>query len=74
MIAKIRHGRIVEVCNNIFTSSTEIRDGDYFEDLDELPGGDAEEVEEILDEAPVQPIQAKKAGSCKHIADAMNGK
>ena len=74
MIAKIRGGRIVEVCNNIFTSTTEIREEDTFEELDELPGGEEEVELDSTFEGPSQSARAKRGGSCKHIADAMNGK
>ena len=69
MIAKIRGGRIVEVCNNIFTSTTEIREEDTFEELDELPGRE-EDVEEIVEEAPTQPVRAKNS-SRAHIMSAV---
>lgn len=72
MIAKIRGGRIVEVCNNIFTSCTEIREEDTFEELDELPGWEEEvELEPEL-EAPTQQLRAKKGGTCSHIMKAAN--
>jgi len=74
MIAKIREGRIVEVCNNIFTSSTEIREEDEFEWLDELPGGEEEVELEPEIEAPTQTARAKKGGTCSHIMKVANGK
>lgn len=78
MIAIEREGRIIEITRGLFTSSFNIKDTDTIleGDFDELiPSPPAEDLtEEGRLEAPIQMAWPKKARSCKHIADAVNGK